>query len=76
MEYGGWEVKLEEWNGGVTVADFWPSARRLEELQEAAEQRRRIMRWRCRSTHEQQARGMLRTSVRAASGAEGCTGGV
>ena len=39
MEYGGWEVKLEEWNGGVTVADFWLSARRLEELQGAAEQR-------------------------------------
>ena len=39
MEFGGWEVKLEEWNGGVMVADFWPSARRLEELQDAAKQR-------------------------------------
>jgi hypothetical protein len=39
MGYGGWEVKLDEWNGGVMIADFWPSARGLEELQEAAEQR-------------------------------------
>ena len=39
VEYGGWEAKLKEWNGGVMVDDFWPSARRLEALQEAAEQR-------------------------------------
>jgi len=40
MAYKGWEVELSGWNGGVAVAGFWPSARRLEELREEAEARR------------------------------------